>query len=734
MEQDLLDYDIRHPRRDGINLLFSPAPIFRAEKKTQYYRKGTTDCRHDLWLKPSQSKTRYPGQAATTTTKDVLSVFCRLCSRHIDVIVDYTKRLNGTKPCAGDKEYPLHHWQPVRSEQPTESEKHSSTWKYDNYTEKHIWTCSAPDCPAVLFIKISPPRLVKSQLVLLEDPKRLYARGQKIISDVTSSDWGRFKDAKPSEPCEAINILRTYLTNALDENKHRRIMSRNIRFLLAFGDDCRELLEYIGFQYQTEKVGDDGHEEAFWKLPSVSPTCEPAVEGVPKSPRHFVEDVLWEVRSSLLNRPSEELARGKSEVEGTPDSGLQPLRIVLGSSKYDKDGRPIDLEAMEHPHYAGLGAVGEFADKLILWSYRRQTSCDPSILNKAYYLDCLKQIGTGRSSAFLQEEYAMIASMGEPTLTDIDNAYKFFALNPDIDHGDGHIIGVFKSWIEASPVQKDEAKRVLAIIGHARNSNKIKEVANDKTMTIEEALEFLGVTADTPSDSIMAAAVVKAADVGRSAVGRVLSIIGNARAEIALQMEGSSMETEDSEVGLSLDEAYSRLQVQDPNASEESIFTYYKTLIEGAPAGSKASYANALRVIAAARASSFLFAKLANPDAVVVPQRSTADQPVGLDNIGNTCYLNSLLQYFYTVRNFRDVVMNIETYRMPLDEQSVKQKRVGGRAVSKGEIIKAQQCEYTCLPRGFYVLTLHSCGRVAQSLQKSEVRINSICAPDPRSC
>ena len=377
----------------------------------------------------------------------------------------------------------------------------------------------------------------------------------------------------------------------------------------------------------------------------------------------------------------------------SPDSALQTLRIVLGSLKYERDGRPIDLEVTEHPHYAGLGAVGEFSDDLILWSYQKQAGCDPSIFNRAYYLECLKSIGTGRNSEFLQLECARISSMDEYTLTDIDTAYKFFSLNPDVDHGDAHIIGVFKSYIEASPRAKDAAKKALATIGHARESSKIKEVANDKAMTVEEALEFLGVTSDTPADTILAAAVVKVDEGGRSAVGRALSIIGNARGEIQLQMEGSQMESEDAEVGLSIKDAYERLQIHDQNASEESIFAYYKTLIEDAPAGSKSSFGNALRIIAVSRSSSFLFAKLANPDAIVVPQRSTADQPVGLDNIGNTCYLNSLLQYFYTVRNFREVVMNIDKYRMPLDEESIKQKRVGGRAVSKQEIFKAQQCE-----------------------------------------
>lgn len=612
--------------------------------------------------------------------------------------MDYTKRPNRARPCAGDKEYPLHHWQSLRIDRPTEEEKESRNWKHDSYTEKHIFSCSAQDCPAVLFIRISPPRLSKSKLVLLEDPKRLYNRGRKVIEEGIAADSERFKDTSPSEPCEAINILRMYLTNALDEKEHRKIAARNKRFLLAFGDDCKELLEYIGFSYETQRVGEDERIEGFWNLPDVEPTCEAALEGVPKSQRHFVEDVLWEIRRSLSNRPQDEVARGKSQVAQLPESGLQSLRLVLGSSNYEKDGRPIDLEVTEHPHYAGLGAVGDFADSLILWAYQRQTSCDTSVWRKAYYLECLKMIAKGRESTFLQEEYAMIASMGELSLSDIDNAYKFFALSSEQDHGDDHIIGVFTSWVESCPSQKDEARRVLDIIGQARNSKKIKDVANDKTMTYEEALQHLGVTADTDSDMILAAAVAKAVEDGRGTVGPALSVIGNHRSEISLMIEGSKMEAGDSEANLAVDDAYNRLQIKDPHASDESIFTYYKTLTDDAPAGSKASFATALRVIAAARGSHYLFAKLVNPDAVIAPQRSTADQPIGLDNIGNTCYLNSLLQYFYTVRTFREVVMNIETYRMPLDEASVEQKRVGSRAVSKAEIIKAQQCKLSLVP------------------------------------
>ena len=47
------------------------------------------------------------------------------------------------------------------------------------------------------------------------------------------------------------------------------------------------------------------------------------------------------------------------------------------------------------------------------------------------------------------------------------------------------------------------------------------------------------------------------------------------------------------------------------------------------------------------------------------PQAGPVDfsLPVGLNNIGNTCYLNSLLQYLYTVEAVRDIVLNFDEVR-----------------------------------------------------------------------
>lgn len=52
--------------------------------------------------------------------------------------------------------------------------------------------------------------------------------------------------------------------------------------------------------------------------------------------------------------------------------------------------------------------------------------------------------------------------------------------------------------------------------------------------------------------------------------------------------------------------------------------------------------------------------------------------PVGLVNIRNTCYLNSLLQYFNTVLPVRSVVLNWEEFKLEPTEENLKTRRLGG--------------------------------------------------------
>lgn len=75
--------------------------------------------------------------------------------------------------------------------------------------------------------------------------------------------------------------------------------------------------------------------------------------------------------------------------------------------------------------------------------------------------------------------------------------------------------------------------------------------------------------------------------------------------------------------------------------------------------------------------------------------------PVGLHNIGNTCYLNSLLQYLFTVKPIRDIVLNYDDVRLALTDESIKARLLGGNKMQmdRGEAVVAQACK--SLSEGF---------------------------------
>lgn len=75
-------------------------------------------------------------------------------------------------------------------------------------------------------------------------------------------------------------------------------------------------------------------------------------------------------------------------------------------------------------------------------------------------------------------------------------------------------------------------------------------------------------------------------------------------------------------------------------------------------------------------------------------QKGSNNWPVGIENIGNTCYLNSLLQFYFTVKPLREMVLEIDKYQeMDITDEVVERKRVGGRKVTKKEIERAKKCE-----------------------------------------
>ncbi|KAF9225295.1 cysteine proteinase [Gyrodon lividus] len=142
--------------------------------------------------------------------------------------------------------------------------------------------------------------------------------------------------------------------------------------------------------------------------------------------------------------------------------------------------------------------------------------------------------------------------------------------------------------------------------------------------------------------------------------------------------------------------AYTVLEVP-PEVDESMLMTVFMMRMEEQPhLGDRMR--EALSTIAEAR-DSFRIRKFleTGQDPGDVAPTTRPDLPRGLNQLGNTCYLNSLLQYFYTIRELREAVApmaNISVKSLEDEKYSdddLKRHRVGGRLVTRREILRSRK-------------------------------------------
>ena len=174
----------------------------------------------------------------------------------------------------------------------------------------------------------------------------------------------------------------------------------------------------------------------------------------------------------------------------------------------------------------------------------------------------------------------------------------------------------------------------------------------------------------------------------KSTARHAVTLIANHRKSNSLK---HWLETGDlGDVEMDVAQAYIRLGISDRTLDDETILAQYEYLIAESPS-QIGDLKNALAAISKASNSRRLKGFLESD--MKSSEHPISEWPVGLENIGNTCYLNSLLQFYFTIKPLRDLVLKIDGFKMPTDEESLKSKRVGSRNVSKKEVDRAQQCE-----------------------------------------
>lgn len=153
------------------------------------------------------------------------------------------------------------------------------------------------------------------------------------------------------------------------------------------------------------------------------------------------------------------------------------------------------------------------------------------------------------------------------------------------------------------------------------------------------------------------------------------------------------------EIEMDVGQAYNRLQIDDRTISDDFVLSAFRLFYEESPSQVD-DLRSALRAIAKDRKSHTLLSFL--DSGMAASEYPLGEWPVGLANIGNTCYLNSLLQFYFTVKPLRELVLNFDEHKMDLTPENLVKKVVGSRKISRQEVQRAQSCEcfalcYECI-------------------------------------
>jgi ubiquitin carboxyl-terminal hydrolase 25 len=141
---------------------------------------------------------------------------------------------------------------------------------------------------------------------------------------------------------------------------------------------------------------------------------------------------------------------------------------------------------------------------------------------------------------------------------------------------------------------------------------------------------------------------------------------------------------------MDINEAYRQFGIDDPTIDDGIIESVYSMAMADNP-GQVETYTKAYNAIVANRQGSRLQATSRGGQSY--PDRGLPDWPVGLENIGNTCYLNSLLQFLFTIPELRKLVLNFDEVKMELTPENIARKKVGSRQITLREIQRAQRCK-----------------------------------------
>ncbi|TRM61623.1 hypothetical protein BD626DRAFT_405576 [Schizophyllum amplum] len=508
---------------------------------------------------------------------------------------------------------------------------------------------------------------------------QLYIVASNTIPGVIPRDvWDEFIKEKTSNPPpgftarqsahQAIETILLAIENHIYKGKHKPLRTDGSAFQkkLGYGPVVKELFTLMGFTQAESKS------EVQLRPPEIDPSVPQGKINRQRLLRAWVEISAWLCNFRKLYRALFFHAKG-----------IGPLTVNLADALDNKKNYSIhvQLEGAREMYQTAIGAhvdqiprgllsqkmvqaqgmleadvwpslgltPSTYSPDLLAFGYLAQCRCDPANTMKYFtYFSSIQQLmaSLGESVPPKLSELAIIeASRNRFTKTDFElachnlgfGADGFLGLEYDDDIDDEFVANAFRERVK-------EAVRDAA--GGAQKLRDAKEA---------------------------------------------FRMVAEARGSVTLHRLW-----EESKSMMTAEKAYMSLEIP-ADTEDEMVITVFNMRLEERPHEID-RMREAMQIIAEVRDSERLrqFALTGrDPGYVRAPIRP--DLPRGLNQLSNTCYLNSLLQYFYTIKDLREAVRPmfqadakiLKDDKMSDDE--LKKHRVGGRLVTRREIVRSRK-------------------------------------------
>lgn len=322
--------------------------------------------------------------------------------------------------------------------------------------------------------------------------------------------------------------------------------------------------------------------------------------------------------------------------------------------------------------YACLGAVSTSSDEKLLTRFELALQND-GLYGSPWYLEALKTVSQQAQSELLETRVIEHMSLGTPTLSSLDESLAKIGqtIESQASHSDEELLNLVLS------VPLPDCVPLLTAICALRPTQTWQRASAAPSMNTEQALRVFAIDAIDESTIIERFNTVRSngSGIDRLEANFALQTLAFAIRSSKLLALFETVAPQSLDSGPNYEEALALLGLS-PEVTNQDAEAIFAVNADDVSNTKLLELRRALYVIAEERQSPELLSFLGFPeeiDLVSMSPESTPRSrlPVGLWNIGNTCYLNSLLQFYYSLSQVRNYIIDYKDPFVSTDQDGL---------------------------------------------------------------